>query len=108
VNIRITNDSPTVDGFVKGKLRDANGTQLFQKTLIELGSLKPHQTVRLTLDDLKGGGETWKGRAVLTLESNIPHPLMQVFGLLRAREAQGFPETPLMNMSTGATGNSCD
>jgi hypothetical protein len=108
VNIRITNDSPTVDGFVKGKLRDANGTQLFQKTLIELGSLKPHQTVRLTLDDLKGGGETWKGRAVLTLESNIPHPLMQVFGLLRAIEAQGFPETPLMNMSTGATGNSCD
>lgn len=110
INIRITNDSSSVDGFVKGKLRDDKGGNLYQspKTLVELGNLKPHQTVRLTLDDLKSGGETWKGRAVLVLESNIPHPLMQVFGLMRAKEGTGFPETPLMNMSTGATGNSCD
>ncbi len=109
INIRITNDSPGVDGFVKGKLRDMDNKVIFTgKTLIEQGGLKPHQTVRLQMEDLKADGASWEGRAVLVLESNIPHPLMQVYGLLRAREATGFPETPLMNMSTGATGNSCD
>jgi hypothetical protein len=108
VNIRITNDSATVSGFVKGKLRDMDNKLIFQKTVVEQGSLEPHQTVRLQMADLTADGSSWKGRAVLTLESNIPHPKMQVYGLLRAREATGFPETPLMNMSTGATGNSCD
>jgi hypothetical protein len=108
VNIRVTNDSPSVDGFVKGKLRDMDNKVIFQKTLIEQGNLKPHQTVRLQMEDLTADGSAWTGRAVLVLESNIPHPLMQVYGLLRAREATGFPETPLMNMSTGATGDSCD
>jgi hypothetical protein len=108
VNIRITNDSATVSGFVKGKLRDMDNKLIFQKTVVEQGGLEPHQTVRLQMSDLTADGSSWTGRAVLTLESNIPHPKMQVYGLLRAREATGFPETPLMNMSTGATGNSCD
>jgi hypothetical protein len=108
VNIRITNDSATVSGFVKGKLRDMDNKLIFQKTVVEQGNLEPHQTVRLQMADLTADGSSWTGRAVLTLESNIPHPKMQVYGLLRAREATGFPETPLMNMSTGATGNSCD
>jgi hypothetical protein len=109
VNIRVTNDSNLENAFVKGKLRDMDNKVIFTgKTLIEQGGLKPHQTVRLQMEDLTADGASWAGRAVLTLESNIPHPLMQVYGLLRAREATGFPETPLMNMSTGATGNSCD
>lgn len=108
VNIRVTNDSATVSGFVKGKLRDVDGKVIFQKTLIEQGSFEPHQTVRLTLADLTAGGESWKGRAILTLESNIPTPKMQVYGLLRAKEAGTPVETPLLNMSTGATGNGCD
>jgi hypothetical protein len=109
LNIRVTNNSVSFnEAFVKGKLRDMDGKPIFQKTLIEQGNLIAHQTQRLTLEDLKAAGETWAGRAVLTLESNIPHPYMQVYGLLRAKEGSGFPETPLMNMSTGATGNSCD
>lgn len=109
VNIRVTNDSTLDTAFVKGKLRDMDNKVIFTgKTLIEQGGLKPKQTVRLQMEDLTADGASWTGRAVLVLESNIPHPLMQVYGLLRAREATGFPETPLMNMSTGATGNSCD
>lgn len=109
VQIRITNQSPTIDGYVKGKLRDQDNKVIFAgKTLIEQGSLKPHQTVRLQMEDLTADGASWTGRAVLTLYSNVPYPELQVFGLLRAREATGFPETPLMNMSRGASGQPCE
>jgi len=109
VTIRITNQSPTIDGYVKGKLRDEDNKVIFAgKTLIEQGSLKPHQTVRLQMEDLTADGASWRGRAVLTLYSNVPYPELQVFGLLRAREATGFPETPLMNLSRGASGQPCE
>lgn len=109
VNIRVTNQSPTVDGFVKGKLRDMDNKVIFDwKTLIEQGNLKPHQTVRLQMEDLTADGSSWTGRAVLTLSSNVPYPELQIYGLLRAREATGFPETPLMNMSRGASGQPCE
>jgi hypothetical protein len=110
VNIRITNDSATVTGFVKGTLRGMDGIEIFKgKFLVDQGKLVPHATVHLTVDALMAGGSSWKQRAVLTLESNIPEPNMQVFGLLRAKgNKEGFPESPLMNMSTGATGDGCD
>lgn len=110
LNIRITNDSATVTGFVKGTLRDYTGKEIFKgKFLVEPGKLVPHQTVHLDMTALTAGGVSWDKRAVLTVESNIPEPNMQVFGFLRNTGSKpGFPESPLMNMSTGATGNGCD
>lgn len=110
LNIRITNDSATVKGFVKGTLRDANGNEIYKgKFLVPQNGLAAHQTVHLTMSDLTAGGSTWAQRAVLTVESNIPDGSMQVFGFLRNTGSKpGFPESPLMNMSTGATGNGCD
>jgi hypothetical protein len=110
LNIRITNDSATVTGFVKGTLRDGDGKEIFKgKFLVDIGKLAPHQTVHLDMKALTAGGATWQKRAVLTVESNIPEPNMQVFGFLRNTGSRpGFPESPLMNMSTGATGDGCD
>lgn len=118
LNIRLTNDSTTT-GFVKGRLRRMDGTDVYTSEttnpyleLIALGTdaLGPNQTRRLDANAVsKSGAYTWDGRAVLTLESNIPDGKLQVFGLLRAASAPaGLSESPLMNMSTGATGNSCD
>lgn len=112
LNIRITNDASSTPSpaVVKGTLRGMDGKTIFSaKTLVAAGNLKPHQTVRLVMADLTAGGDSWKQRAILTLESNIPSPNMQVYGLLRNKGNKvGFPESPLMNMSTGATGNGCD
>ncbi|GEM_PF-2453195 len=110
VHLRITNDSAGTTGFVKGSLRDMDGTNVFKgKMLIDVGGLAPHQTVHLGMADLTSNGETWGGRGVLTLESNIPEPYMQVYALLRAAGLPDeFPESPLMNLSTGASGNGCD
>ncbi len=110
VHLRITNDSAGTTGFVKGSLRDMDNKDVFKgKMLIDVGGLAPHQTVHLGMADLTSNGETWGGRGVLTLESNIPEPYMQVYALLRAAGLPDeFPESPLMNLSTGASGNGCD
>jgi hypothetical protein len=118
LNIRLINDSPNVAGFVKGTLRytdeKGNVVEVFKsKTLVEAEGLQPHQSIRIGVDELQSNGEAWTGRGVLTLESNIPEPYLQVYALLRAKMAgvtgdDVFPESPLMNMSTGASGNGCD
>lgn len=112
VHVRITNDSPSVSGFVKGTLRDMDGKEVFKgKMLIDTNGIVPHQTIHLDMTNLTSDGETWEKRGVLTLESNIPEPYMQVYGLLRADSSGGVNmliESPLMNLSTGASGNGCD
>jgi hypothetical protein len=109
VAIRVTNQSDSADGWVKGTLRDVDNKVIFSgKVLIEQNNLMPHQTVRLQMEDLTADGASWTGRAVLMLHSNVPYPELQIFGFLRAREATGFPETPMMNMSRGASGQPCE
>jgi len=63
---------------------------------VEAGNLPPFATVRIQMADLTPNGEKWKGRGKLKIP-NSEGLLIQLF--LRAREATGFPETPLMNMT---------
>ncbi len=60
------------------------------------GNLPPFATVRLTIEDLTSNGESWTGRGKLKIP-NAEGLLIQL--LLRAKEAKGFPETPLMDLT---------
>lgn len=116
LNIRITNDSTTVSGFVKGTLRGEDGNDIFKSAmLIPADGLVPNQTVHLDSAAIiaaavAAGKTEWTGRAVLTVESNIPEGSMEVYGLLRAatQPLPTFTDSPLMNMSVGTTGDGCD
>lgn len=109
--VRLTNDS-TSTGFVKGRLRNEEGKDIYSPPYEELATgLGPNQTVVLDVSEIaftSTKNYTWTGRAVLTVESNIPDGKLQVYGLLRAAEGLGPSDSPLMNQSTGATGNGCD
>ncbi len=115
LNIRITNDS-TVSGFVKGTLRGEDGIDIFKGAiLIPADGLVPNQTVHLDTAAIiaaavAAGKTEWPGRAVLTVESNIPEGYMEAYGLLRAatQPLPTFTDSPLMNMSVGTTGDGCD
>ncbi|BAP54670.1 hypothetical protein THII_0373 [Thioploca ingrica] len=119
-NIRITNTSGTDGVEVSGSLRDKNGEPIFtNKLLVE--KMGPNETKHITTDptvtsadsiQLDGiekdptwttnhSNESWKGRAVLTINSNSSS--LEIYGLVR-NKAGG----PLTNMSVGATGNGCD
>jgi hypothetical protein len=88
-------------------LWDKDGNALFtNQTLV--AELAPLNTARLTADNLitaltESGATvaTWAGRAILILSSDLTD--MEAFNLLR-NSAGG----PLLNMSVGGTGNSCD
>ncbi len=96
VNIRVTNLSQE-NREVKATLYDIDGKLIFEnKTLVEAKDLPQFAAVPIQMADLTSNGENWNGRGKL----KIPNPeglLIQAF--LRAREATGFPETPLMNMT---------
>jgi hypothetical protein len=110
-SVRVTNTTGTQDGHLFATLRDDTGKVLYTAVdMLEGNVIKPHETVRFRVGndstdsvDLSsfGGGVTWDGRAVLTITSDLLN--MEVFGLLR--NAKGGP---LMNLSTGGTGNGCD
>jgi len=96
VNIRVTNLSQG-NREVKATLYDEEGKIIFEnKTLVEAGNLPPFAAVRIQMADLTSDGVSWKGRGKLKIP-NSEGLLIQLF--LRAREATGFPETPLMNMT---------
>jgi hypothetical protein len=107
LNIRVTNNSASKTGIVLGSLWDKDGNALFtNQTLV--AELAPLNTTRLTADNLvtaltESGSTltTWAGRAILVLSSDLTD--MEAFNLLR-NSAGG----PLLNMSVGGTGNSCD
>jgi len=108
LNIRVTNNSATKTGIVLGSLWSKDGTAWFtNQTLIP--ELLPNATERLSaamlgdiLSTATGGAvTTWTSRAVLVLSSD----LTDMEALLMLRNAGGGP---LLNMSTGGSGNSCD
>lgn len=103
LSIRVTNTS-NQEGIVKGTLQSLDGTTLFTNEDL-ITALAPKQTVRVDAAALKtlAGGTDWTGRAVLTLSSNIKDGYLEAFALVR-NKAGG----PLMNLSSGATGNGCD
>jgi hypothetical protein len=103
LSVRVTNMSTKEDAIVLGTLRDKDNKVLFKdKPLIT--TIIPHQTVRIDAAALEAvAGTTWTGRAILTLSSDIPAGQMEVLGLARSGTSG-----PLMNISSGATGNGCD
>lgn len=117
--IRISNFS-SLDGVLKGELRgtpagttDSTSTILFTEVdLLEGSTLAPNATTVIPHTKLAEfakavdpANEVWTGRAVLIISSNLPEGTMEAFGLLRK---SGAPGGPLMNISTGASGNSCN
>jgi len=120
VHIRMTNTS-SVQGIVKGRLRDMNGVNIYNfggspyEEFVSADSpLGPNQTKLLEIEDLtkppSGNSYSWNSRTVLTLESNIPEPKLEIYLLLRPNNVEpgGARIGPLMNLSTGLSGNGCD
>jgi hypothetical protein len=117
-NIRITNTSGA-KGTLTGTLRDKNGDPIFTNQPLIDKEIEPNETVYITTDPAitngiqlnmidkdqtwkdKHGTESWNGRAILTINSNLNS--LEIYGLVR-NKAGG----PLTNMSVGATGNGCD
>jgi hypothetical protein len=103
LSVRVTNMG-SKEGVVLGTLRGLDGKDIFtNQTLID--TLAPNATTRIDAAALKtlAGGTDWTGRAVLTLSSTIPEGNMEVYALVR--NSLGGP---LMNLSSGASGNGCD
>jgi hypothetical protein len=109
-NIRITNTS-TKEGKIRGSLRDINGDYVFINQEL-MDALAPYATLYLNSETLnnipkdqkwidKYGEDSWQGRAVLTINSNVKS--LEAYGLLRNKMGGA-----LTNMSVGATGNGCD
>jgi hypothetical protein len=109
--IRITNMS-ALDGVLKGELRNEAGEVLFTDVdLLEGATLGPNATTVIPHTKLAEfaaavdpANEVWDRRAALIISSNLPEGSLEAFGLLRK---SGTPGGPLMNISTGAAGNSC-
>ena len=114
---RFTNKS-TKEGTLLGTLRNRDGDILFQDvTLQDALAVKATAVVKATdlhqfaIDANSAAleeGRLWSGRAILTVSSDLPD--MEGFGLLRGKDLAnpGFTLGPLINLSTGATGNGCD
>jgi hypothetical protein len=103
LSVRVTNMSNKEDAVVLGTLRDKDNNILFEdQPLIE--TILPRQTKRIDAAELEAiAGQTWSGRAILTLSSDIPNGQMEVLGLARSGS-----NGPLMNISVGVTGDGCD
>ncbi|MDM8557194.1 hypothetical protein [Candidatus Parabeggiatoa sp. HSG14] len=105
VSIKITNKGIQA-GIVRGRLVALDGTHIMESTIL-IESLAPNQTFRLSATDLEDIQETatgtrgWSGRAVLDIGADLKK--MEVYGLLRNKLGG-----PLMNLSTGGSGNGCD
>jgi hypothetical protein len=104
LSVRVTNTSNQA-GIVLGTLRALDGSTLFTNAEL-IPELAPNATARISAEDLEAanGGTGWTGRAVLILSSNIKSGYMEAYGLVRNTQGGG----PLMNLSTGASGNGCD
>jgi hypothetical protein len=116
-NIRVTNKTATPDGTLIGTLRLPNGTEIFTSydilTASGLGLIGPNQTIYLNTDKLDTIAQSasnpngpWTdgwSRAILRLETNLN--TVEMMALIRDDDVMG---APLMNMSTGASGNGCD
>jgi hypothetical protein len=115
-NIRVTNKSATPDGTLIGTLRLPDGTEIFTDydilTASGLGLIGPNQTMYLNTDTLNtiaqsasnpnGAWTDGWSRAILRLETNLDY--VEMMALIRDDDVMG---APLMNMSTGASGNGC-
>jgi hypothetical protein len=112
---RFTSKTDGMDGVVKGTLYKEDGTivasdkgpdgttftdvDLFQGEVLAVNETKVISNQGIA--DL--ATETWTGRATMVINSNLSN--MEVLALLRNQ--QGIIG-PLMNLSTGATGDACD
>ncbi len=129
-NIRVTNRSGRT-GTLTGSLRGKDNVYVFENlnllndydtylatfgkaAEVPNGEIKNNQTVRFTPeyfqwlaklndDDTEG---LWAGRGVLNIGSDLSK--MEVFLLLRSKPVDGVTTYPLLNLSTGATGNGCN
>jgi hypothetical protein len=115
-NIRVTNKSATPDGTLIGTLRLPDGTEIFTDfdilTASGLGLIGANQTMYLNTDTLNtiaqsasnpnGAWTDGWSRAILRLETNLD--TVEMMALIRDDDVMG---APLMNMSTGASGNGC-
>jgi hypothetical protein len=115
-NIRVTNKTATPDGTLMGTLRLPDGTEIFTNydilTATGLGLIGPNQTMYLNTDTLNtiaqsasnpnGAWTDGWSRAILRLETNLN--TVEMMALIRDDDVMG---APLMNMSTGASGNGC-
>jgi len=100
VNIRITNESSAA-GKLTGILYSKSGDKIgASMTLAE--SLPAGETIRITAPYLEDKVGTWAGRAILEITSTLPD--IEVLAMLRNR----VPGSPLTNVSTGASGDSCN
>ncbi len=100
LNIRITNESSAA-GELTGILYSKSGDKIgASMTLAE--SLPAGETIRITAPYLEDKVGTWAGRAILEITSTLPD--IEVLAMLRNR----VPGSPLTNVSTGASGNSCN
>jgi len=104
LSIRITNDS-AVAGKLTVALYNMDGTEAIAAgtELFEGEEIKPDETKRLSAADLELlAGAAWSGRARAVISSTLPK--LAILALLR----QNVPGGALVNMSVGATGNSCN
>jgi hypothetical protein len=104
LSIRITNDS-AVAGKLTVALYNMDGTEAIAAgtELFEGEEIQPGETKRLSATDLETlAGAPWTGRARAVISSTLPK--LAVMALLRQNVAGGS----LVNMSTGAKGNSCN
>jgi hypothetical protein len=115
-NIRVTNKSATPDGTLYGTLRLPDGTEIFSNydilTAAGLGLIGSNQTIYFNTDTLNtiaqsssnpnGAWADGWSRAILRLETNLD--TVEMMALIRDDDVLG---APLMNMSTGASGNGC-
>ena len=104
LSVRITNDS-AVAGKLTVALYNMDGTEAIAAgtELFEGEEIKPDETRRISAADLETlAGAAWSGRARAVISSTLPK--LAVLALLR----QNVPGGALVNMSVGATGNSCN
>jgi hypothetical protein len=115
-NIRVTNKTATPDGTLIGTLRLPDGTEIFTDydilTAAGLGLIGSNQTLYFNTDTLNtiaqsasnpnGAWTDGWARAILRLETNLN--TVEMMALIRDDDVLG---APLMNMSTGASGNGC-
>ncbi|RKZ51098.1 MAG: hypothetical protein DRQ99_33385, partial [Candidatus Parabeggiatoa sp. nov. 3] len=104
LSVRITNDS-AVAGKLTVALYNMDGTEAIAAgtELFEGEEIKPDETRRISAADLETlAGAAWSGRARAVISSTLPK--LAILALLR----QNVPGGPLVNMSVGATGNSCN
>ena len=128
-NIRVTNRSGRT-GTLTGSLRGKDNVYVFENlnllndydtylatfgkaAEVPNGEIKNNQTVRFTPEYFqwlaleKGHPDgLWAGRGVLNIGSDLSK--MEVFLLLRSKPVDGVTTYPLLNLSTGATGNGCN